>query len=1437
MTAAPVDVDEHLVGRQHELAQLDDALAGAQRRGGAYVLVSGVPGVGKSALLHAFGRGVVLRDALFAYGRFREGARAPYSAVAEAFEGLVAAMQATALPAERERWRDDLARGMAAGAGALVPIVPALSEILGSTSEPADLKAADSRRRLQRAVIRLVAITGVFRPVVLALDDLQWADRDSLLMLSELLGAALRNVVIVGAHRTGEFDPGSVDAGSATVHTIGLEPLSGADLELLLGELYGWSAELSDVTLEIQHRTGGNPLQVRQLLRQAQRAGALSWSAGDGRTAWDLRAFGAIEITTNVAEFLGRAIEQLRPSEQAVLSALACIGREFDLADAVAAAAEPAEQVGRALWSALDLRLVEAVDPSGRRIAQVIDQAARYRFSHDRVAEAAQARLTEEAQRAVHLRVGRRLVALDPDRLFDAARHLGIGGVGLAGDAERTRFAEVQWRAAEQARRQASFPVALACYRAGLALLGERRWQDHRALARELQLGAAEAAYLVSDLPLLAALLDEAAEVLDEAADRARLAFLRIKGLVAEHRLADAMEVGRSALEAAGVSLPRRPGKSHAAAAVAWLRVRTIRWSDERLLDLPRCVDQRIVETQRILSELRNVSFMVRPELFPIIVRRELELIMLHGLVPSSPTAIASYGVLLALTGDYVGCQRFGEVGLILADRVEFRDAQPQTRFLHLHFIRPWQRPIAEAVSPLREAVQDALDRGDLEYAGFLAVVLLYQSLWAGRPYPEVDALAQCLIPEIRSQHVPTSMCRSVQQLCLNLMGRTDDPFLLAGESGYDERRVLDAAQREEDVVAQSIVAIIKMGLHFWNGDDAGAIPFAEETAKHLAGQSGPPNLQLYHFVNALSRLRALPADRATAAAARRALRLHRGWAAAAPTNFAAQYALIDGAWARARGNVRRAERLLNRAIALAEESDLPQISALAHEEAAALYLQTDRVSLSTLMVQEAHDRWLRLGLAVRTERLEREHPWLASRRFGRSSSGGVDAEHMQRIAHALATASSATTLVDILLSAVADATGAARVLLFVGEEERIELRGVHEAGVTVSPDGAPHNVGYERSIVLRAFAGFGLGRGRIGVPPRPMLAAPVVVRGRPIAVVYLEHNEPGYVPSQEQERLLAALCAQAAAPLWNFELEGRLHDADQDRQSLIEAQSRFIPAELLRILDVDDIRRVRRGHRVERDTTVLISDIREYTSLLEGMSVAEASDLALGFLRAVEVPIVTNNGLLQDVRGDEVLAVFDTEPDDGLRAGLAILRSLREHNRERGERGSAELRVGIGINTGAVALGMVGGVNRMALTVIGDAVNLAARVESATKRYGSNLLISGETRARLARPDTFHVRRMERVRVVNRSRPVTIYEVYDEDPETLRAAKRAAQPAFDEAFALLDADEVEAAHTAFQRCAALLPGDPVAPLHLAHCLALATGDLLPGQDVSLRQK
>ena len=1450
MTTPLLDVEGRVVGRRHELSELRAAVEEAGRAGGECTLLSGTPGVGKSTLIQAFGAEVSGRNCVFAYGRYQDGAPAPYSALGGALGSIVRTMEATG-PAERDRWRADLVSEMSALSGVLEALVPDLAQVLGEAPHEPELDAADARRRLQRAAIRLVSTTASYRTVVLAIDDLQWADQDSLLLLSELLTVSVRNVLVLGAHRAGEFDPTTAGFTSDSLRRIDLAPLSRDDLQELLGAVCGRGVELGEVAAEFHHRTQGNPLQVRQLLYRAQREGALTRVGAGGLPTWDLRVLTSIEITATAAEFLGKYLDQLRTMDRAVLGSLACIGGEFDLADAVAAAAQPADVVAQALWSGLELRLLEAIDSRGQRIANAISREAWYRFSHDRVAEAAREGMSDDALRETHLRIGRRLAELGDDRLFEAARHVGIGGYQPADD-ERIRFVDVLRRAAQKARAQASFPLALEYCRNGLSLLGESRWAADFSLTRELQLDAAEAALLVGDAETLHVLLDEAEEALHEPADRARLAYLRLKGRVAQNRLQEALETGLRALEELGEALPRSAGKPRMANALMRIKLATRRWTTERLLELPHCQDRRVIEIQRIFSELRSLSFILQPNLFPLIVRRQLDLLLAHGHTPTSPTVLASCGLLLVLAGDYAGSQHFGEVGLLLTDRQEFRDARPETQLYYLNFIRHWRHPIHDGLGQLREGVDEALDHGDQEYAGFLAAFLLAHSFWVGRPLAEIDALAQSLVPEIRSQPVPRASCQAVQQLCLNLMGRSENPFLLAGESGYDERQVVPAARREGDGVALSVALSVKQGLHFWCGDYAGAVRVTDEAAEYLGGIAGMPALQLFYMLGALSKIQVAPTDRSTRRSVRQALALHRKWATGSPANYGAAFALIEGAWARARGQHSKAERFLARAIELAAEHQLPLIGALASEEAANLNAQTGRPRLSAQMLRSAHQGYLSLGIAVRAERLAEAHPWLLSRDLMPAGSAGIDPVSAYEVMRALPTARTPDGLATILLGMVASTTGASRVLLLTGEGDQLKVRAVRENGDTTTVDGPWIEVSYDRSIVGRVVDS---GRPLIVAPDpvRPdnrargrqqrqattsaILAVPVLVQDKTIGVIYAEHDEPGRSFEPGDEEAVAFLCAQAAAPLWNFELEARLRAADEHRRSLMDVQSRFVPNELLRILDIDDLRRVRSGYRVEREMTVLISDIRGYTTLLEDMDVSEASNLAMGFLRAVELPIISCNGMIQDVRGDEIVAVFEAEPDNAVRAGLAMLRSLREHNHERLALGSEELRVGIGINTGAVGVGLVGGVNRMVLTIIGDAVNLAARIESANKRYGSALLISDVTYNRLSKRDQFDIRRMERVMVVNRRRPVTIYEVYDDDPGPLRAAKRSAQSAFDEAFGLFDAGDTDQARVAFERCQQLLPDDPVAALHLAHCDAMARGEMSPGQDVALSQK
>ena len=226
------------------------------------------------------------------------------------------------------------------------------------------------------------------------------------------------------------------------------------------------------------------------------------------------------------------------------------------------------------------------------------------------------------------------------------------------------------------------------------------------------------------------------------------------------------------------------------------------------------------------------------------------------------------------MLGDHGGSQRFGEVAMLLTERPEFREARPQTVFMHLNFIRHWRHPLRDGLSQLRDAVEEALNQGDQQYAGFLVAVLLSQSVWVGLPLAEIDGLASALVPHVRSQPVPGALCEGMHQYRLpQSMGRSADPFL--------ERDVLPAARRQGDEVAQSAAGSAMQGLHFWSGDYAAAAAVTPETIEHIGGMAGTAVSQLIYMIGALSMMRCAPRDRSTVRFVQQALALHSTWAEA----------------------------------------------------------------------------------------------------------------------------------------------------------------------------------------------------------------------------------------------------------------------------------------------------------------------------------------------------------------------------------------------------------------------------------------------------------------------------------------------------------------------------------------------------------------------------
>ena len=278
-------------------------------------------------------------------------------------------------------------------------------------------------------------------------------------------------------------------------------------------------------------------------------------------------------------------------------------------------------------------------------------------------------------------------------------------------------------------------------------------------------------------------------------------------------------------------------------------------------------------------------------------------------------------------------------------------------------------------------------------------------------------------------------------------------------------------------------------------------------------------------------------------------------------------------------------------------------------------------------------------------------------------------------------------------------------------------------------------------------------------------------------------------------------------------------------------AYSRFVPREFLHLLGIDDIRKVELGQQVERKMTILFCDIRNFTALSETMSPQENFNFLNSYLVQMEPVIAAHGGFIDKYIGDAIMALFPGSPDEALRCGQSMLRQLDQYNDGRQRAGYRPIRIGIGINTGIVILGTIGGAARMDGTVIGDAVNLAARLERLTKEYRVSILISDHTLYSLDHPGEWAIRFLDRTQVRGKQGSHSVYEVFNSDPPALVDAKKRTLKLFERALACYHVGDHGAARQRLVDYAAAVPDDTAVHVYLDRCNPLADSYVPPRRD------
>ncbi|MEZ4392167.1 MAG: AAA family ATPase [Polyangiales bacterium] len=1434
---------EGVVGRETLVASLHAAFERARAGGFALLRLTGESGAGKSSLVRALRGEVAARDALFVEGKHDVLRRAvPYAALLSALRRALR-MARSSDAAERQAWQARVREATQPNAAALAEVIPELAALLGPMGPLPAVGPAESDVRFQLALRGLLeALATPERPAVLFLDDLQWADESTLTALAGLAARAPASTLVVTAERGGEDDPGGARAAlwsalGERVTALEVGPLDEAGVRALVARVFpSDAAQVAALAEVVRTRTRGNPFAAVEFLGALADAGLARFDPEARRWDCDPAAAADAKVPDTAAGLVAARLDALDAEGRADLAVAAALGDRFD--------PELLAQVSGSSGDVLARRLEHAAG-EGLVIPVALDGGLAWRFAHDRVEEAAYASLPEDARPTTHARIYRALRArwgdaLDGPRRFALAHHLARSVPALRPE-ERGDARRIARSAGAVARSVGAWRAAQTHLDLAVAL-----GPGERAEALALHVDRAECAYLATDFDAMDRAAAEALSLASSPVERAAVEDVRVRA--ANHRgdHARAVDVALRALAELGHAFPDAPGNGQVMSALAATKLRLAFRPPESLDALPALTDPTQLAALRLMIAASGSAFFVAPALFPLLVFRVLAVTVQHGASAHAPFGYAGYGLLLAAHfGQVDAGYRFGLLARRTVDRFGADALRGQVEFLFNFFVRHWREPLSACAADMAAASRQALEVGGLEYWSYNLTGASVTELLRGA---SLDALApridreRAQLQELK-QHKTAILAAAMRLTAGALRGDHDLDALSAAEA-----EGLQGYRASGDVNGVANLCLLRAVRGAILGDTQAALEAAREAESHaavLAGQIYLPALRFFHALALADALAAMPAAQRVRAHVklRQILAAYRGWGAASPQSYAGRALLLEAEVARAEGRDLEAGARYDDALADLAARGTDGDAALAYARAAAFQRARGRASLATSYAREAVDRaerWgaralsraLRARFELRDEASKSLRPaatttstqavsvdFESSLKAARAISEEIELERLQTrlvevvIENAGARRGVLIALRDKDLRVVAEGTvasGAAlcdRALDAADDLPRPLVRLVAQTGETVLLDDAAASADFGADPYLR----------RAGA--RSVLCVALARQGAVNGVLYLEHDGAAGVFTPQRAEVLRVLAAQAAVSLENATLYADLARSLRRQVSLTQAQARFVPTEFLSSLGRGSIDEVALGDSVQREMTVLFSDMRSFTRHVEGMSPVENISFINEYLSAMEPTILAQGGFVDSYIGDAIMALFDVAPERAVAAAVNMHRALAPLNAAREARGAKPLRIGVGLNTGELTLGTIGGPQRIKCGVIGDCVNLAARIESLTKRYGAGVLIGDRTLSQLPE-GAFTTREVDRVRVVGRLAPVTLIEVLDADPEPLRAAKLRCGSDWAEALARYRDGELTAARDAFRRCLDAAPDDGAAALRLQRCEA-----------------
>ena len=1000
-------IPQKLYGRKEEVERLLTIFEYVVKGNKELVLVSGYSGQGKSSLVHEIHKPITAKRGFFIHGKFDQLDRnIPYAPLIQAFKELVRQLL-TESGEKIELWKSKLLKALHPNGQLLTNVIPDLELIIGTQPEIPGTPVSDSQNRFSHVLQNFINVFAKGEhPLVIFLDDLQWADTSSLKLIRRLLGnTETQYLLLIGAYRDNEISTAhplnlslqEMEKSKDPIQTIHLSPLGILHVtELIKDTLHTDGLQSEPLADLVYQKTRGNPFFVIQFLRSLYEEKLLRFDHKDGKWKWEINQIRKADFTDNVVDLMVRSIQKLPAKTHQVVKLASCIGNRFDLEILAIVSQKTSVETFTDLWKAVQVGLIQpqgnkynlllSADEGDFQSTLSVDKIS-FRFLHDRVQQAAYSLIQEKDRPDLHYQIGRLLLQYfesqeNEERIFEIVNHLNFGLDFLSDTEERAELAELNLAAGKKAKAAIAYVPALKYFTAGGTLLTENCWDDQYDLAFSLHLEKGESEYLCGNYKEAERYFDEILQHARTKVEKAIVYNSRIILYTNQTRYEDAVRAAIKGLTLFAVHVPFSPTRFEINWEILKSRILLRRRKAEDLL-LARSTDPETESIMTLMMTVGPAALYVKRDLLNFFILKLVNQSLRHGNTRVSAVGFVTYAMIVgSVLGDLKSGFEFGKMALELNE--QFNNVSLRSKVNHIFALwsSHWRQHARKNIEYCQTAIEAGLESGDQIYTCYAASVLSSTLIITGEPLPAVSR-------ELNKYYELVNRA-NYDELRLEVLIYRHFVANLLDESSESDKSQFDGLDEQElQTVLQTFpnkglfteyqLYQIQYLFLMQQFREAYEIVSAMDpiVSKVFLGHLELAEYTFYASLTLMAVIHELPHPDQKKAfkQLRRQRKRMKKWASNCAENFEHKHLLIEAEFARIGERRSEAMTCYEQAIASARKNGYTQNLAIANELAADFYSNTGYSNIADLYYQEAIYSYKAWGAINKVKDLKQKHP------------------------------------------------------------------------------------------------------------------------------------------------------------------------------------------------------------------------------------------------------------------------------------------------------------------------------------------------------------------------------------------------------------------------------------------------------------------------------